>query len=88
MGIYKEKQGCSLQFVGVKEADMILAASCIIGYPTIGKMYIYHALRGFLIDYTNEDLLRFFCDRAKKRPAAAKWYISTFQSICAICSKR
>ena len=66
MGIYKEKQGCSLQFVGVKEADMILAASCIIGYPTIGKMYIYHALRGFLIDYTNEDLLRFFVTELKK----------------------
>lgn len=66
MGIYKEKQGCSIQFVGVKEAGTILAASCIIGYPTIRKMYIYHALRGFLIDYEDDDLLRFFVNELKK----------------------
>lgn len=66
MGIYKEKQGCSIQFVGVKEAGAILAASCIIGYPTIRKMYIYHALRGFLIDYEDDDLLRFFVNELKK----------------------
>lgn len=66
MGIYKEKQGCSIQFVGVKEVGTILAASCIIGYSTIGKMYIYHALRGFLIDYEDDDLLRFFVNELKK----------------------
>ena len=82
MGIYKEKQGCSLQFVGVKEADMILAASCIIGYPTIGKMYIYHALRGFLIDYTNEDLLRFFVTELKKTCSSKMVYIYISIHMC------
>ena len=66
MGIYKERQGCSLQYVGVTDNSKIIAASCIIGYPTVGKMYIYHALRGFLIDYKNEELLKFFVQELKK----------------------
>lgn len=73
MALYKESQGCSIQYVGVvDDSDQILCASCIIGYATIAKMHIFQALRGFLIDYNNAELLAFFlknlkADLAKQR---------------------
>ncbi len=66
MNKYKESQGCTLHFTAVKENDQIIAGCAVIGYPTVAKMVIYHALRGFVIDYENEELVHFFLTHLKE----------------------
>lgn len=66
MAEYKQRQGCTVQYVGLEEDGTLLCASCIIGYKTVSNMMIYYALRGFLIDHTNTDLLLYFIQELKK----------------------
>lgn len=52
--------GWTQDYIGVKEADRILAAAMISYRPVFLKRTFAQALRGFYIDYHNEELMNFF----------------------------
>lgn len=65
MAEMKEDQGCSVLYAGLKEGNDILCAACFVGYPTVNHWRIYYAFRGFLIDYSNQELLKMFLNEIK-----------------------
>ena len=49
-----------VEYVGVKEQDKLLCATPLTSIPVMKLYRFYYAQRGFLIDYRDEELLRFF----------------------------
>ena len=67
MSHYKEKKGWKAHYVGVKNDDgAVIAASTLVSIPVFLKYSLFMALRGFLIDYDNLELVDFFLDELKK----------------------
>lgn len=54
-----------VEYVGVKEGDTLLCASALTSIPVMKIFRFYYAQRGFLIDYSNKELLSFFVDNLK-----------------------
>ncbi len=56
----KAESGFTIAFVGVKQDDTLIAA-CGIAFVPFKRLFTYaYCQRGFLIDYTNQELLTFF----------------------------
>lgn len=49
-----------VEYVGVKEGDHIVCATPLTSIPVMKLYRFYYAQRGFLMDYHNEELLRYF----------------------------
>ena len=62
----KEKNGWKHYFLCIKKENKILACTLILGKKSIFNKYLYYAPRGFLIDYNNKELLKFFTKEIKK----------------------
>ncbi len=62
----REKSGWKKHYVGVKEHEKIVAASMMLSKQTHFGKCVFYALRGFLIDYEDVDLLAFFTKEVKK----------------------
>lgn len=60
MAHIREKRGFTIYYVGIKEDNNILAAAMITTIPVFMKYTLAQALRGFLIDYKNLELLSLF----------------------------
>ena len=66
-GKLKEYNGWVTHLVGVKdEKDNIIAASLVLAKMTPIRKNMFYAPRGFLIDYSDKELLKFFIDNLKK----------------------
>lgn len=65
-GKLKEYNGWKYFLVGVKENKKIIGASLILKKKIFSKLSIIYAPRGFLIDYNNDELLKFFTNNIKK----------------------
>lgn len=66
-GELKETNGWHNYYVGlVDENDKILGATLLLSKKIIGKLNMFYAPRGFLIDYHNFDLLKKFTSEIKK----------------------
>lgn len=60
MANLRKQLGGNIAYVGVKDNDKILAATMLSDRPSfMGRRY-FQAMRGYLIDYRNEELLNFF----------------------------
>ncbi len=60
MAHLREKRGFTVYYVGIKEEDKIIAAAMLTSNPSLGKYLSFQSVRGFLIDYSNTELLTFF----------------------------
>lgn len=66
MNKLREQRGWEVHYVGVKEEDEIVCASALVSYSVAGKYKLFQALRGFLIDYHDQELLTFFHEQIVK----------------------
>lgn len=65
-GKLKMENGWKMHLVGVKDKKKVVAATLLLSKLTPIKKNMFYAPRGFLIDYNNYDLLKFFTDEVKK----------------------
>lgn len=65
-GELKSGTGWVTYLVGVKENNKVVAASLVLSKSTPIKKNMFYAPRGFLIDYSNKELLKFFLDELTK----------------------
>ncbi len=64
-GRLKETNGWKYDLVGVKEKGKIVAASLLLSKRVFASFTIFYAPRGFLLDYDDEQVLRFFTEQIK-----------------------
>lgn len=60
MAAIRKKRGFDIYYVGVKENEKLVAATMLTSIPVFMGYTLVQALRGFLIDYNNKELLAFF----------------------------
>lgn len=65
-GKLKETNGWKYYFVGVKDNKKVMAAALLLSKMTPIKKNMFYSPRGFLIDYNNKELLKFFTEEVKK----------------------
>lgn len=65
-GKLKEKNGWIPHFLGVKDKSKIIAATLLLEKKIFKKFSIFYAPRGYLLDFKNERLLKFFTEELKK----------------------
>ena len=73
----KEDLGSKIHYVGVTEADEVVAASLLLEDPTILNKKMFYAPRGLIVDYHNKELLKFFTEEIKKYIRSHKGFILT-----------
>ena len=66
LGDLKASSGRTVHYLGVKEKKKILAATLIEEETVLMGRKIFYAPRGFLIDYHNFQLLKFFVENLKE----------------------
>ena len=66
LGDLKASSGRTVHYLGVKEKKKILAATLIEEEPVLMGRKIFYTPRGFLIDYHNFQLLKFFVENLKE----------------------
>jgi len=74
LGNLKKELGDIPHYVGVKEKNKILGATLLLEEKSILGKKTFYAPRGFLIDYTNKELLKFFTIEIKKYIKAHKGF--------------
>lgn len=65
-GKLKKENGWIPHLLGVKDGKKVIAATLLLEKTTPLKKKMFYAPRGFLIDYSNYDLLKFFTEEIKK----------------------
>lgn len=60
MAHLREQRGFKIYYVGVKDDNKLLAATMLTTIPVFLKYTLAQALRGYLIDFKNKELLAFF----------------------------
>lgn len=65
-GKLKSENGWGMELVGVKDNKKIIAATMILSKMTPIKKKMLYAPRGFLVDYNDFDLVKFFTEEIKK----------------------
>ena len=63
---FKEKNNINCYIVGVKENKKVVAATLMYSVGSFMKKQRFYSSRGFIIDYNNKDLLKFFVDNIKE----------------------
>jgi len=63
---FKENNNIKCYLVGVKSGKKVVAATLLYSIGTFLKKKRFYSSRGFLIDYDNKELLKFFVDSIKK----------------------
>lgn len=66
LGDLRLNNGIKVYYVGVKKNNELLAATLLEEEPSIFGKKIFYAPRGFLIDYHDKKLLKFFVESLKK----------------------
>ena len=65
MARLKQSQGNQVYFVGVLENNEIVAATMMFSIKTHFNGCIFYAPRGLLVDYHNQNILKFFTKEIK-----------------------
>lgn len=66
LGNLKKELGDLYYLFGVKEKNNVVAATLILEEPSILGYKSFYAPRGYLIDYSDKELLEFFCKNIEK----------------------
>lgn len=64
-GHLKETNGWKMHLIGLKENNEILAGALLLSKMTPIKRKMFYSPRGFLIDYSNKELLKEFTNKIK-----------------------
>ncbi len=62
----RESYGSKIYYLGVKENNKIIAGAMFTVTKTFLGRYTFYAPRGYLMDYSNKELLEFFTNELKK----------------------
>lgn len=65
MAHFESSHGWSIHYLGFYDEDVIRAATVLISKKVMGKYALFEALRGFLIDYDDLDLMDAFLNELK-----------------------
>lgn len=65
-GKLKEKNGWIPHYLGIKKKKKIVAATLLLEKKVLKKYSMFYAPRGYLIDFHDFELLKFFTDEIKK----------------------
>ena len=65
MAHFESSHGWSIHYLGFYDEDVIRAATVLISKKVMGKYALFEALRGFLIDYDDLDLMDVFLNELK-----------------------
>ena len=65
-GELKKENGWTMHLIGVKEKDKVIAATLLLSKNIKFGKKMFYAPRGFLLDYNNFELLKFFTEEVKK----------------------
>ena len=65
-GKLRETYGAKIHYLGVKEGKKVIAGAMFTDTKSMFKMRRYYAPQGFLIDYNNKELVKFYTDNLKK----------------------
>lgn len=68
----KEKGNWQGVYLGVKEHGVVVGATLLVSMPVMKKYRYFYAQRGFLMDYANTELLKYFIANIKKYCATKK----------------
>ena len=74
IGMLRKSLGWNVNYVGVKEKKKILCATMLVSKLRHFGQYEFYSPRGFLIDFEDKDLLRFFTKEIKKYIRKKKGY--------------
>ncbi len=66
IGKLREKSGWTIHYVGVRKEDKIIAAAMLVSRKAHFGKNEFYSPRGFLLDYQNKELLKFFTEEIKK----------------------
>ncbi len=75
IGKLRKKLGWNLYYVGVKEDKEILCATMLVSHKRHFGKYEFYSPRGFLIDFNNKELLKYFVNNIKKYIKEKNGYI-------------
>ena len=71
----RKKSNWETYYVGVKEDDKLIASTMLLSHKRHFSKYEFYSPRGFLMDFSNEELLSFFTKELKKYIKSKKGYI-------------
>ena len=77
LGDLKEEFGNITHYVGVEDKNKLIAATLLLEVKSYFGKKTFYAPRGFLIDYNNLELLKFFNDEVKKYIKKHKGFMLT-----------
>lgn len=75
IGHLRQKSNWHVIYLGLKENDQILAATMLLGHKRHFNCYEFYSPRGFLIDFSNQDLVNTFVTEIKKYLKKRKAYV-------------
>lgn len=62
----KKSQGWKIHYLGLKDNDKLVASTALVSMPVLSKYSLFMALRGFMIDYDNLELVDTFLTKLKE----------------------
>ena len=71
----REKSNWETYYVGVKENKKIIAATMLLSHKRHFNKYEFYSPRGFLLDFNDEKLLKYFTEEVKQYVKNKKGYI-------------
>ena len=77
LGDLKEEFGNIAHYLGVEDKNKLVGATLLLEEKSILGKKTFYAPRGFLIDYNNLELLKFFNDEVKKFVKSHKGFMLT-----------
>ncbi len=75
IGKLRQKRSWNVNYVGVKESGRICGAAMLLSRKNRLNMYEFYSPRGYLLDYSNKELLEFFTKEITKYIKKHKGYI-------------
>lgn len=66
MGALRQSYGTKIKYLGVKEGKKVLAASMFMILTRFKRFTTYYAPKGFLLDYKDSELLKFYTEELVK----------------------
>ena len=66
IGKLREKSNWKVDYVGVKENKKIVAATMLLSHKRKFNKYEFYSPRGYLLDFNNKELLKYFTKELKK----------------------
>lgn len=71
----REKNNWMTYYVGIKENDVLVAATMLLAHKRKFNKYEFYSPRGYLIDFKNKELVKYFTKELKKYIKSKNGYV-------------